>query len=290
MNELRIDTFLSFFLLLVATDLFTMQSRGPFYNSEFVVSHIEIIYENPYLPSLIPSGKVVSTLFFFSMFVILIWVFDIRWSFSIPTVTAIYGYIYFSSRIDNYQHHYMIFFVLLVLSFHRQGKQWPVRLLCCFVGIVYFWTAITKLTGPDWRTGELTKVLIGPLPFVSKWFPISTEEGTPHLIIAWATIAVEGWLAIGWIVLPYVGNGCLYERREATGEKESRLGGLKALLPLLSFVTWGSGTMLHLTIMLSGRFRLRFFSPYMIVIYFLLLPRFILVKLAEFRICKPEVQ
>ncbi len=79
-----------------------MQSRGRYYSTDFAVSHVEWLYENPFLPCLIPSARVVIALFFGSTMVTTFWIFGIRWALSLPLVTAIYGYIYFSNRIDNY--------------------------------------------------------------------------------------------------------------------------------------------------------------------------------------------
>ena len=150
--------------------------------------------------------------------------------------------------------------------------------------IVYFWTTVTKLAGPEWRSGALTRVVMGPLSQAYELLGIPTDSLLLHWLMAWGAIATEAWLTLAWLILPLVGEG------GGKGSKEERVPFLAPYLPWLSFFSWAMGTGLHVGIMASRRFHIRFFSPYMIVIYFLLAPRPLLAKLSKFRICEPPVE
>lgn len=89
-------------------------------------------------------------------------------------LTAIYGYAYFVSQLDSYQHHYLVFLLLLCACFVPwQGaastetapsartantgdtvESWAVRLIIVQVAIVYLWAGITKLEDL-WLDGAL---------------------------------------------------------------------------------------------------------------------------------------
>ena len=96
--------------------------------------------------------------------------------FSLVLLTLIYGYAYFASLLDSYQHHYMVFWFLLlswVVPFDqvaglerrdtvsRRIGAWGLSLFYAQMSLVYFFTAVAKLD-PYWRNGWVFQTL--PLP------------------------------------------------------------------------------------------------------------------------------
>jgi len=75
----------------------------------------------------------------------------------LPIAAALYAWIYFSSQLDSYQHHYLVALMLGLLCFvdwQRPADQrsatrpvggWPLRLLLVQLAIMYFWAAISKV-------------------------------------------------------------------------------------------------------------------------------------------------
>ncbi|CAN5760195.1 hypothetical protein BH11MYX2_BH11MYX2_25450 [soil metagenome] len=92
----------------------------------------------------------------------------------LPIVTAIYGWLYFGSQLDSYQHHYLVWLVLLLSCFVRWERPagtpaaqpvraWAVRLILIQLGILYFYAAISKCN-PAWMDGRALELqLQGPI-------------------------------------------------------------------------------------------------------------------------------
>jgi hypothetical protein len=85
---------------------------------------------------------------------------------TVAIAAAIYGWVYFSSQLDSYQHHYLMVLVLIVAvgvpwfrprdARRADGaepvKTWAVRLILLQLAIVYLWAAISKMDG-RWLDG-----------------------------------------------------------------------------------------------------------------------------------------
>lgn len=82
----------------------------------------------------------------------------------LPVATAIYGWLYFGSQLDSYQHHYLVWLMLVLTCFvpwQRPGdavpatrvRSWALRLMLVQLAIVYFWAAVSKLNGA-WLDGS----------------------------------------------------------------------------------------------------------------------------------------
>jgi hypothetical protein len=84
---------------------------------------------------------------------------------TLPLVTILYGWAYFSSQLDAFQHHYLVFLLLVCCCFvphaptSRFVTSWAVRLALVQVGIVYLWAAISKMT-PLWLDGTALDIQI----------------------------------------------------------------------------------------------------------------------------------
>ncbi|HUQ06676.1 MAG TPA: HTTM domain-containing protein [Kofleriaceae bacterium] len=80
---------------------------------------------------------------------------------ALPIATVLYGWAYFSSQLDSYQHHYLVWLLLVILCFAprapdplprsaspnapRTTTSWALRLALVQVSIVYLWAAIAKM-------------------------------------------------------------------------------------------------------------------------------------------------
>ncbi len=89
---------------------------------------------------------------------------------ALPVATALYAWVYFTSQLDSYQHHYLVALLLLISNFvpwdasppppPERGKplppriaSWAVRLILVQLAIMYGWAAISKMDG-RWLDGS----------------------------------------------------------------------------------------------------------------------------------------
>jgi HTTM domain len=121
----------------------------------------------------------------------------------IPVAALAYGWLYFSSELDSYQHHYLVFLVLVLASFVRwrrpdgaapdepPPRSWAIRLILVQVGVMYAWAAIAKLHG-YWLDGTALSQQIG-----TPWI----RHLVGHVPGGWATtactvLALEAFLSV----------------------------------------------------------------------------------------------
>jgi hypothetical protein len=90
----------------------------------------------------------------------------------LPLATAIYGWLYFGSQLDSYQHHYLVFLVLVLSCFvpwQRPAdatpatpvRSWALRMILLQLAILYFWAAVSKMT-PAWLDGRTLSKQMAP--------------------------------------------------------------------------------------------------------------------------------
>jgi tetratricopeptide (TPR) repeat protein len=81
----------------------------------------------------------------------------------LPIAAALYGWLYFSSQLDSYQHHYLVWLLVLLACFvpwqrpadampRTPVRSWALRLLYIQLALLYFWAAVSKLNGA-WLDG-----------------------------------------------------------------------------------------------------------------------------------------
>jgi hypothetical protein len=113
----------------------------------------------------------------------------------LPIATAIYGWLYFSSHLDSYQHHYLVWLVLVISCFvpwQRQAgaiattpvRSWALRLLYIQLALLYLWAAVSKMNSA-WLDGKaLSLQMSGVVRSIidhtigikgSAWFVLVTE-------------------------------------------------------------------------------------------------------------------
>lgn len=81
----------------------------------------------------------------------------------LPVATAMYGWLYFGSQLDSYQHHYLVWLIVFLACFvpwerpndavpATRVRSWALRLVLVQLGILYFWAALSKLNSA-WLDG-----------------------------------------------------------------------------------------------------------------------------------------
>ncbi|TNE86279.1 MAG: tetratricopeptide repeat protein [Deltaproteobacteria bacterium] len=175
----------------------------------------------------------------------------------IPLIATLYGYAYFSSMADGYQHHYLLFWILVVCSFVRfdqapgiasppaEGRirSWGLSLLYAQIAIVYLFTAITKVD-PQWVSGWALEQQVST-PSVRALFESTNAALGLGPLGAYAIVATSVML---WQFLA------------AASFVDERLHAIACL----------TGLVFHVTIEFIG-IEIRWFSYYMIALYYLLL-------------------
>jgi hypothetical protein len=81
--------------------------------------------------------------------------------------TPLYSWLYFSSQVDSYQHHYLVALLLLLSCFVQWHDKedvrggWALRLIMVQVAIVYFWAAISKCNATWWSGTVMSQQITG---------------------------------------------------------------------------------------------------------------------------------
>jgi len=129
---------------------------------------------------------------------------------TVAVAAALYGWVYFSSQLDGYQHHYLMVLVLALsiavpwfrprdmprTEGARPVRTWAMRVILIQLGIVYLWAAIAKFDG-SWLDGS---ALAAQLDHGRVYALIDATVG-----FAWAArlvLAAELFLAIAVWVRP----------------------------------------------------------------------------------------
>jgi tetratricopeptide (TPR) repeat protein len=159
------------FFTLLGIDAFLQLEHAPRYGAgDFNVAHL------PLLDALLPLPSRDGMVVVFLLQAYLAFRIAVGGAVRAPLIalTALYGYGYFISQLNSFQHHYLIFLLLLVCCFvpwdgaaaERDGearaplRSWAIRLLLVQLAIVYLWAAIAKLD-PAWLDGTALSRQIG---------------------------------------------------------------------------------------------------------------------------------
>ena len=181
-----------------------------------------------------------------------------RWA--VVALCCLFGYAYFISQLDSYQHHYLVFLALVLCCFvrwDRPGKlfagklesAWPIRTLLVVISIVYVFAAIAKLEAA-WIDGTALTV---------------------QLSKPWVRQIVESWFGA-----PIVRDGALvdaggYGTVAAILVLAELFLAIAIHIPKLRIAAFIVGVGLHLGFEFSG-FEIGLFSYFMCAIYTLVLP------------------
>lgn len=131
-----------------------------------------------------------------------------RWV--LPAVTGIYAYLYFTSQLDGYQHHYLVALVLGISCFvpwQRRAdtepatpvRTWAVRLILVQLAILYLWAAVSKMNGA-WVDGRtLANQITGPLRELVD-SSVGIKAAAKFAIFAELTLALTIWVRPAWFI------------------------------------------------------------------------------------------
>jgi tetratricopeptide (TPR) repeat protein len=243
-SRVKLAWFRVVFFTLIGLDAFLQISHAPRYGAgDFNVAHI------PGLDALLPGPSRSGILLVFLLQSYL--GFRIAWGragrIALALLAVLYGYAYFISQLDSYQHHYLVFLLLFLACFvpwQESGREggapsspitgWALRLIFVQISIVYFWAAVAKLD-PVWLDGTTIGRQIQP------GVMRDAAEALGLGVTAKLVIVTELFLAVALFI---------------------RALWLPALL---------LGVGLHAAIELSG-FEIGIFSYYMVAFYLLLVP------------------
>ncbi|HEC64079.1 MAG TPA: hypothetical protein ENI23_02155 [bacterium] len=233
-----------------------MNLFSPIYSTDgFYVSKIDILYEhNPIYPFII-SGETLNELLSISSTCFIFSAFGITYTISTTCGALTYSLAFFGTALDSFQHHYLLCLVLVILIFKEEGEEWVSRLLSVQLSIVYLFTVITKLTdGFLFLKGAFTPniAMVMKVHNFVTWISRSTgiiEEYHVWSAMAFITILGEVFLAVSIVVaVRYKDNDTLRAR-------------------LFGFIVWIAGTTLHISFEVFGSISIRFFSWYMVLLY-----------------------
>lgn len=151
---------------LLAIDALMQIEHAPRYGAgNFNVAHL------PLLDALAPGRVLYSASQLVLAYVFVLVACGVLTRYLLPIATAIYGWLYFGSHLDSYQHHYLVWLLLLLACFvpwQRPAdatpitpvRSWALRLLYLQLALLYFWAAVSKLNSAwlDGRTlgGQMT--------------------------------------------------------------------------------------------------------------------------------------
>ncbi len=255
-----------FFGLLGLDQLYLMVEKGYRYGAgDFNLAHFDIL--DRVLP--VPSAAVHTAIYLICGFLALRIAAGIAVRSSLYVLTVLYSYAYFSSLHDGYQHHYLMAWLLLIawaLPFERDHgvdaedragetagspgamktvRSWGITLLYAQVAIVYFWTATTKANS-FWFNGWALKQQI--------------STGWLRDAMAW----VESFSFIGF------GRIDMYATTACAVFVWQLLAAVAFVYPRLRGFACITGPIFHIMVEVIG-LEIRWFSYYMIAIYYLLL-------------------
>ncbi|HEU5055335.1 MAG TPA: HTTM domain-containing protein [Kofleriaceae bacterium] len=244
------------FFGVLAVDMWLQVEHAPRYGAgDFNVSHLPAL--DSWLPVL--TRPLVAFLFILQAYLAGLFALGGGGRPVLVGLTVLFGVTYFSSQLDSYQHHYLMFLVLLVLCFVRwepapappPGKKapdpppdWPVRLILVQISILYFYAAIAK-TDPLWLDGRVLERQVS-----AEWARDLIDRMGGFKTVSGLVIATELGLA-----------AAIH---------------LRALRRFVAPV----GILFHAGIEASG-FQIGLFSYFMIALYVLVLPEAPIVRLVQ---------
>lgn len=240
-----------FFSLLALDSWRQIDHMARYGANDFNVSHL------PWLDAVLPmpSSSGILIVYLLQAYLAVRVVLGVGVRASVKLLTVLYGYSYFISQVDSYQHHYFLFLLLLISCFvpwQRDAgagasdeapgaeliKSWAVRLLLVQLVVLYGWAAITKLDYL-WLTGDAFAPPLKSTPWIDYYARNMPGE-------LYATPAQLVMLAEAVLVL------AVMNRR-------------------LWFLAIPAGLGLHIGIELAG-FEIGLFSYYMMAMYVLVVP------------------
>ncbi|MCB9758855.1 MAG: HTTM domain-containing protein [Alphaproteobacteria bacterium] len=198
---------LGFFLLLALDSWEQVEHAARYGAGHFNVSHF------PALDGLlmVPQASWVLVLFLMQAFLAFQIAFGVAVRSSLTLLTLAFGYTYFTSQLNSYQHHYLVFMLLLICTGavwleRSSGREalpsWSLQLMRAQLSVMYGWAAVAKLDGL-WISGETLSLQITPA-WAKEWIAsagqaLGVETLSVYAAMSVVVIAVELLLAVGWM-------------------------------------------------------------------------------------------
>jgi vitamin K-dependent gamma-carboxylase-like protein len=256
-SRAKLNLFRLVFFTVVAVDCFLDLSHAPAYGAGgFNVSHLPWL--DPLLPLPTRAGFLIGCVL--GSYLALQAAFGVATAIAVRVLTVLWGYRYFISQLDSFQHHYLVFLLLLIACLipwdqAREPRDpqdptiahWAIRLLVVQVAIVYFWAAVSKMTG-HWVDGT---ALAGEVTPGDSWIVQAVFDKASASELIQATL---GFAGVAKLVLAL----------------EILLTVMLLYRPLWPFAIL-VGVPFHAGVEIAG-FRIGRFSYFMIAFYVLLLP------------------
>jgi hypothetical protein len=133
---------------------------------------------------------------------------------ALPIATALYAWLYFSSQLDAYQHHYLVAVVLVIACFvpwqrppgaalATPVRAWALRLVLVELAIMYLWAAFSKLDGA-WLDGTIMELMRGaPRAVIDA--TVGTHVAAWIVPIVELALAATIWIPRAWPVAAPLG-------------------------------------------------------------------------------------
>jgi tetratricopeptide (TPR) repeat protein len=133
----------------------------------------------------------------------------------LPIAAALYAWLYFGSQLDSYQHHYLVALLVVIACFvpwerppdatpATRVRTWAVRLILVELGIMYLWTAISKMD-PAWTSGRtLGGQLTGALRTTIDG-TLGMQAAAILVIVLELVLAATIWLRPAWKIAAPLG-------------------------------------------------------------------------------------
>jgi hypothetical protein len=242
----RFRVYRTLFFLLLAFDALSMSARPDNAPSTFRLSKVPLIFEDGL--DWVPSDAVLWKVLFAASFTSLATALapEKLYKYCAVVTALLYNFAYWANAVDRYQHHLLLAELLMLLPWAGE-KSWVRRLIVVQVAIVYFWTAVAKvsdggtfLSGDFVRTTSQRREVFDAVHLVAEALGISDRD--VWSFAAYHVVAVE--LLLTALLL--------------TGRA-----------PLLAVFM---GVNLHLGFEFVGRLSIGFFSWYMVLFYLLIIP------------------
>ncbi len=198
------------FFGLLAADALLQISHAPRYGAGgFNVAQL------PFLDSVAPGRELYSVAQLVSAYLFVLAACGVASSVVLPIATVIYGWLYFSSHLDSYQHHYLVWLLLVVSCFvpwhkPRDGgpgtriRTWAVRVILIQLALLYFWAAISKVNSA-WLDGRtLDAQLSGSIEaFIQS--TVGYKGAAWLVVLTELTLAATIWWRRGWWIAAPLG-------------------------------------------------------------------------------------
>jgi hypothetical protein len=191
------------FFALLALDALLNYSHAPRYGAgDFNVAQLAIF--DPIAPG--RAGFAIGELLCAYAFVLVACGVATRWI--LPVATAIYGWLYFGSQLDSYQHHYLVWLILLLACFvpwerpvdavpATRIRSWAMRLILVQLGILYLWAAISKCNSAWFDGSTLSQQIHGSLAKLIQ-STVKFKVASSLVVLTEFTLAATIWNKRTW--------------------------------------------------------------------------------------------